>query len=540
MTEMPNVPSSEGPVTFHMKDEPLKKQQVLEQDQDLYTQKYKQRFKEVLQPERQTGIFSKLSKVFSSPTPPPPFPLPGDPRRSFSPTRRDSLAYAVQMSVEHMSEGDLWGNPVIYANHRTRELLNTMKLNLPSSSQELDHLEDLLWVADAITTSPSPAELAKAYVSSLEVGKSTAISLTTSRGNVSHRIIMVFTCTSNKDGKKTYDIELHNTGNGLQYHHQKVDKNGKPLYQTVMKVVGIPGEKLYSDTSFFLANWMDRREYQGTGSIENLYEMVIHSLGGRIEEPSQNPALWGNEQLGGSCTAGCFSSLIKSRLRPEEWRAFGEAIRYELLFRTFSHIKNGTDNENAEIRKIVALEMIKEIQHLRGERGLPEELQVLQARLIKTPPKSGPVKQESTRPGTPGQAILTPLNLAFAILDRKDRIRSHEDLFELEGHLAKVLNMLQTEWIMSPQEREQLIETAKRVLLFCDSPLTSEELYFMAPMLFLINKAMIHEGMQDDFEVSVEQCFGKIYHKYEELELDLRYGKIYPNTLLKTKQKHSL
>ncbi len=281
---------------------------------------------------------------------------------------RDRLNFATHMTIEHYSQGCLAGNSTFVALRRTRKLVS--KIDMP----HMQIIKNLMVDAYSIRNTIFSREMkAKNTIKNLKVGASTALSVLTRR----HHVLMTVTRTADINGKKTFTIEVHNTGKGVEnYHYQKLDKDGRRLYQTALRITNVPEKNLYGKNSQFFERLLE----PGSHTTKTFYENILPLTGGEIDGPSPDERDWGTGQLGGSCTTQSLCSAISSHLPVEEHTKFKEFAAYELLLKTVRHIFTGSGNSTTQ--KLAALEMINEIQRTGMLVSLPQELVVLKQRLI--------------------------------------------------------------------------------------------------------------------------------------------------------------
>lgn len=273
------------------------------------------------------------------------------------------------MVTEHMSRGCLSGNLSEDAIELTRKLLR--KMNTPSAlkaEKALLHASFVLY--SAVPSGKSSKEKAR----KLEVGESLALSINLEN----HAMMMVITRTPDVEGKKRFKLEMHNTGKKINmYHYRRIDQ-GKEFYQTPIEIVDIPEENLLGKRATFFNSVISSTQ----GSIQSFYEKIIPLTGGRVCPPREKSSpFWRHPQTGGSCTASCLRSVINSMLPAKENQEFEEMAAYELLFKTYQQILSGEGNTTTQ--KVVALEMVKMIQHSVEKKGgqLPSELHHVKSRL---------------------------------------------------------------------------------------------------------------------------------------------------------------
>lgn len=290
--------------------------------------------------------------------------------------------------AEHMGKGPLAGS---YTSNCLRKAIESLNLiNLPNFAQLKKSLEFALLVSES---NWGWAEMLKASVAKLEVNESLAFSSESS----DHGMLMMVTCTGiDQAGNKLYKVIQHNEGFGIErFHYQKVDSNGRHLYQTALEIVDVSAKNITSsESTFFLKlitnSFLLLRPLQMLGikfgTVEAVYEEIIPLLKGRIAPPSDDPRLWSEGQLGGSCSASCIISFIRSQVSISDFEKFMNIARHETAFKSFREIKGGEGDTATQ--KVVTLEMIKDLEHrykLAGK-GLPKELQEMYRQLMEMQP----------------------------------------------------------------------------------------------------------------------------------------------------------
>lgn len=473
-------------------------------------ERYQERFIKISSEKQQTGALGYLRRIHSLIT-----------RSNYF-----RLKYATHVAVEHMSQGDLANNPFIEALARTGKLLNKMQdpreegspPRYPSSAK----METLL--ANARTCYMN-IEITKKKVQELEIGESLVVPIHADM----HGMMMVLTCTGLINGKKMYSIEQHNTGLGVnQYHYVKVDENGRRLYQTALRIVDVPQDNLFGKNASFFENVMGI-----DSTVKMIYENFIPSAGGRIEDPSANEKHWSPMQLGGSCTASCLRSVMRSHLPPEENTLFEEVAKYELLLKTYKHIISGSGNSTSQ--KIVALEMVKEILHAHEKRGLAmsPELVTIQKRLEAMLPH-----KKITKKSRPFSSENMFDNLSFAFTTLRNGRFSKKAIEQAQPCLIKsfqsIMSHLKSNSKIPEQDMEKFMAVSDQIIAFYkDRPLTNEEIYFMTAISTILE--CMAESTKSKKETIKKQLsditdFWKIMNqRFNALQLASRYE----NPLLK-------
>ncbi len=278
------------------------------------------------------------------------------------------LAWQTHIAAEHLSQGSLSGNFTSAALARTITLLKKME------SPPQDVLKALTYAHESLKYHRS-AKTIKNDIRNLEVGHSLAIC----SNSQPHAMILFITCTGiDGNGKKKYRVVQHNQGQGIEnYHYQKTESHGgKKRYQTGLEIADVSEENLCSKEAPFISRLLRCKYF---GSTKKLYEEILPLLKGKILPPSKDDRLWGHGQLGGSCTALCLLSLIRSQLPKDAYKEFRDLARVEVLLKSYRQIKRGWGNNTTQ--KMIALEVIKNMK--KSLKTLPNELKLVKAHLKK-------------------------------------------------------------------------------------------------------------------------------------------------------------
>lgn len=282
-------------------------------------------------------------------------------------------------------------HPFKWSTHMTVEYMGFGKLDCNKSHLVLKRIESLFKSIDSI---PEKMRGAISYAKKIsEMGSAKAASLIKKdihklkKGDFlaipiefqNHAMIMMITCTGEHAGKKIYKIEHHNEGLGVnEYHYAKTNAFGNELFQSKLEIVDIPEDKLCGKDSIFFRNLLNSYVRR---PISTLYEELLPKLGGKIVPPSEDPRDWTSSQIGGSCTSACVKSMLRSHLQPQEYADFEERAAYEILLKSFEHIKSGA-MKHKRLQKVATLEMITMIQYrFFPETSLPPELQKAKTQL---------------------------------------------------------------------------------------------------------------------------------------------------------------
>lgn len=214
-------------------------------------------------------------------------------------------------------------------------------------------------------------------VQKLKEGESLVIQANVKR----HAMAMRIVCTNDEDGKKTYKVEHHNEGGGISQYHHSSDIDGKKKYQTVLEFEDVTQDKL--SLQFFtqmLENAIHEDDTQK--GLDNLYTNILSQLG-RPSPPSQDKRHWSSGQKGGSCSAQCILSVIRSQLTEEQYSRFKTLARTKMLMMTVEDISKGKGD--IATKKVIALEVVRKMEkhHAKRDLPLPKEVRELKEQLTK-------------------------------------------------------------------------------------------------------------------------------------------------------------
>lgn len=380
-----------------------------------------------------------------------------------------SFNWSTHIAAEHMSQGALAGNTSSFAIGKTIKLLESM--------QSDDHLIADLKYAQGVAKQKenllilprSIANRVKKDIENLDVGKSLAIPSDCS----GHAMLLHITCVSETDkGAKTFRVVQHNEGKGLSYHYSKVNEEGKLLHQTGLIFEEVKGEKLFGKESTFLKDLFNNADFLKKGSIETLYEKILPQLGGKLLLPLEDDHLWSHGQLGGSCTARCCLSLIRSGMTKDKYSAFKETARSEIALKSYASIKRGW-GDNAT-RKAVTLEVVKGLERGYEKKGelLPEEFQKIKLELEKSLKKED-VATPKASPKSGGER----LRAAFETMERENW--SLSSLEKSQHYLLQSLKDLKS---MPENEVKGFVKIASRMTRLSKAKLTREQLYVLTAL----------------------------------------------------------
>ena len=397
-----------------------------------------------------------------------------------------------------MSQGNLSGNSDWDATERTLHVLQ--KMSHPPTSV-IQALQYALKIQKNLLFKTGIAHRVQRDVKKLEPGQSVAVP-SSAKG---HAMMMMITCVGKKpSGEKRYTVVQHNTGAGIaNYHYYNRSMNGRPKYQTALEITDVSEEALCGHSSRFFSRLFALEE----SPVKKLYTKVIPLLRGTIAPPSSDPRLWSHGQIGGSCSASCGLSLIRSQLDRETFKEFRERSRIEMILESFQQIKEG--GESSTDQKIVTLEVVRKLMHIYDRRGLPlpkeleetkkqlEEISsqssqkiasfekaLLQKGLIKRTLHGQPFEVVDDGTGKLyGKDSADNINIAFSLI--REGNFSQESLELAVKYIEKAVS-LRTGLPCTQEENEKLLNIGfSMTSMLKDRPLTAEQMYVATAMTAL-------------------------------------------------------
>lgn len=450
----------------------------------------------------------------------------------------DSFKWQTHMHAEHMSQGSFAGGMDFYGTAKTIELLEKTNnppadlikaLNYAKNVSVIGYSTDFILiptVVGKIASHVTVSNVIKNDIRNLQPDESLAIP-SSSAGHA-----MMLFITRQPDG--TFKVVQHNQGEGInKYHYGKADDNGKQLYQTALEIEGISEQNLCGWDSFFI----DRILINGLiGSTDTLYTEILPLLKGTVAPASEDSRLWGHGQLGGSCTAACGLSLVRSQLDETSYKEFRELGRTEMLLKSYKEIKSGWGNNS--IQRTVTLEVVKKLESSLKKRGkeLPDEIKEMRRQL------EAIAKDEKKFDG--GSAMLNGIpikahldnekevvfeglpdnmNVAFTIL--KAGNFTDASIEAAKPYIDQVAKTFRGE--SSDDEMKKILELSSLLTTYCKGrALTSNQTYMMAlfssvlynKMLYLPEESASDSALQDKIKNISDFNFNMV-RRYNELGL---------------------
>lgn len=406
---------------------------------------YKLKFEEVDNKKTKVGVINKISAFINS-------------------VNNIKFRWTTHVVAEHMSQGELSRNSRS-AHSITINLLKEM------NSVEFDEPLNALNYANevrkksALRSASSVAADIKNDIKSLKKNESRAIPSTSKN----HAMTMLITCTSDIHPKK-YKVVNYNMGEGIhRYHYSRETSNGKIEYQTAFIIKDVPLSSLCSKESTFFKDIIKNSNSFFGGSVDILYKSIIPELKGEIENPSSDERLWSDGQLGGSCTARCDLSLIRSLVTLDQYKQVIDTARYEMLLKLFKQIKKG--GYTSHIQKIVSLEAIAKLEYSYQKQNLklPDEIGKMKMELehlIKA-------KKRMKSYAPPTTNLAHNLDIAFKILN--DGEFSQVAIANASKYIdAKTIDVTIADY-------KKLVRLLLTIRSYCkDQPLTRTQIYFLS------------------------------------------------------------
>lgn len=414
------------------------------------TNKYDKKFESV--DNKKTGFIKKISRFINTKI------------------KDSSFVWMTHVAAEHMSQGTLAGNNSRVACSQTIGLLEKMQ---PSSNnfqkvvEALKYAEKILnKVGGLIPPYETVAKRVKKDIGSLKEGEFKAIS---SKGG-GHATMMLIKCT--KDNPKTFELVQHNTGYGVNHYHYCRDLPGKKEYQTTLEITDISYENLCGKNSTFFRDLLKNGDPFIGGDTDFLYNHIIPQLKGKIAPASDNNQLWSDGQIGGSCTARCNLSLIRSVVEPGEYKQFMDTARFEMLLRVYTQLKKG--EYIPHVQKVVALEAIAKLEHSYEKRKLAfsENIKEMKS-ILEEQVKS----HKSSKSSKPLSKSVDSKEAAFEVL-RKNNFNP-EAISLVEKYLLGVAEITHP----SQDEVQKMVELLMLMKSYCyDRLFTEKQIYIVSAL----------------------------------------------------------
>jgi hypothetical protein len=353
-----------------------------------------------------------------------------------------SFLFETHMSAEHMGQGELAGNSSGFAIDAAVATLMKMEEALPRSllnsirfasdiSYELLHIPikekkqqrtatpqistdfPTVQFPPALLTDilqPNAPNTVAEKIKSLVVNEGTALPVLTRK----HAMLMYVKRIEDKDGKKQFQIALHNTGDGIKYHHSKPDGK-RTLYQMAYEINDISEEQLCQGD--FLKKLFACKDMEHEKGMKHIYEKLLPSLGKGADARTDDSRFWGHEQIGGSCTSSCIKSFIRSQLDPITYKQFRDLGKMEKLLHSWEQLKRGSEPYPAT-HKLVTLEVVNQLERSLKKRkiDLPPELIEMRSQLKEM------ILSETTNPLSLGLAVQTGIT---ASSEKNERSTPH-------------------------------------------------------------------------------------------------------------------
>lgn len=465
-----------------------------------------------------------------------------------------SVSWSVHVAVEHLGRGKFSGNPYQNSINHTLDLIRKMHPVPTKMEKALSYAQS---VANGKTT-----QAIKADIKSLQVGESVLIPSVIPQ----HCMMMQVTCTKDENGKKTYRIEHHNGGFGIDdYHYHKVEENGKILFQTGLIIEEVPGENLFGDDSEFIQQILSAKDSNKGPYVMKtvLYEKILPSAGGIVAPPNEDNRYWQPGQVGGSCTYSCIRSLLRANSSEEEYSHFEEYAAYELFLKSYEQIKSGEGNTT--IRKIATLEMIKELEHRFVKKGTKVPEEILEARYqleilhletsssksraqieknLKNSAKNKNISLNNIALNKPALSLdkgkrlqstdaVDNINIAFTIL--KEGEFSAEAFLAAEPYLSEATqNKNSLSYDLNSVEKLQLLHKALSNYRE-ENPITRQQFYYLTAISSAI--AFVSSNLKNSDRLARTQKLNKFYEEVDASNRNIHRG--FNNLLLGSSSAHN-
>jgi hypothetical protein len=440
----------------------------------------------------------------------------------------NSDAWAIDLSAEHMSQGLLSGNTPSSATAATIDLCKRVE-GFPSDITKA--LEYALSIQKKI-----PFISLKLLISLLSIAKHVCQDVQTLKPGQSiaipsnvfqHSMIMMITCIREDGGEKKYRVVQFNTGYGSgQYHHRRINGQGKLQYQTGLVFDNVSEKSLCGDRSTF---FRDLFSLSGLGSVHTLYTKVLTLLDGTIAPPSSDERLWSHGQLGGSCTTSCCLALIRANTEKDQYKRLRAQGRTEFLLKAYRQIKGGW--APLHITR-TALETLKKLQAQRiGGDELVEARYQIEQQLIRATKltfKSIFLRAIWTflacilhRQKHDSRVSTANTGLAKAFTRIRKGIYSQKHYISVAKSIALAMEKMSKTPIQPPSdnERKQIQKTVDAMVRFVhQSPaLTRDEIYLLT-FVFSSVKLMQNQGLKLQCKKEFNNGFNKIYSDFNAID----------------------
>ncbi|MDF2576554.1 MAG: hypothetical protein K0S74_38 [Chlamydiales bacterium] len=277
-----------------------------------------------------------------------------------------TLKSAVHLSVEYMAQGAMAGNKGV--GFAVDQILNVIVYKKSENFQKLKSLlegthqlsklyHDITSKNDQHEKSAQDlSELLKSKIMGLTPGESLFFPVYTAK----HAMMAVV--TKNKDNPN-FIFRLHNEGEGLRYHEYDLI-DGVKKFQSTYRVDDLSLEQLCGEQSQFIYELV-HESATPQSSTKNIYENVLKAPLNRSDNYSEwedpgEKQYQTSGQVGGSCTAQCVLSAVKTFLTPEETAELKRELRLQALELFYSKIKRGIATTD---EKLICLEISRKLQH---------------------------------------------------------------------------------------------------------------------------------------------------------------------------------
>jgi hypothetical protein len=454
-------------------------------------------------------------------------------------SRNSDRVWGIHVAAEHMSKDVFgWNASEVALSNTIRRLNETGGGQARQLALSLDYALRIEKLASAVFF--LAARKVKKDVRNLKPGEFLFIPTNTSQ----HAIITEVWCTGeDPNGKKLYSVIVHNTGDGLQFHHSRLIDTGpsrKVQYQTAYEIIDISEESLCGEKSSFFQKLFFARSRE----TDFLYSKVFPSLDGSLAraKPDHRP-LWGHGQLGGSCTASCILALLRAHMEPEQFREFKESVRQEMLLKMYEQIRKGGGGTHTID---VALEIARKLNQEAAAKGRssPEI-----SRAIEIMEKQGPQRVEE------GAASKSPLPLAKrkqSLLGAADYLSEAFEMIKREGiytserhqHIMNyLLKAKKSSRIMSSEEKKDLEKVASRLAAFIkkDRPFAKGQIYACSALVSLFLDRLDLPSRFNDSAIIIFKMYSKVSKReiQTDKEMDIFIRKFFRSKAPKASSEQS-
>ena len=393
-------------------------------------------------------------------------------------------SWEVHVAAEHMAQEGYSGNASSVGLSSTAEHLEA--LGHRDLAQSLFPAAKISKRSEALLPIPALARSVRKDVQALNENESLVIPV----GTRGHALLMEVTCTGEDvNGKKIFSVTIHNTGGGLEYHHSRI-VDGKKMHQTAYEIFSVSEDSLCGENSSFFQKLFGAAFHD----TDHLYKKVLPTLDGELgsaRRPEER-AFWSHGQMGGSCTASCVLSYLRSHMTRDEYKSFKESVRMEVFLKQYEIIRAGkATSHTVNITMEIGKKLLKRMES--------PQLQAAMQDIETTFSKLGEA-QKTSSPSSPHGCTerVKSLSLAFEALKKKGAFTSERrEIVEAELLRSGLLEegMLGS---LSPEEKEDLRKLAEKIATYLGNEpmLTKDQICLYAALALRMRSLDLPEKLR--------------------------------------------